>query len=948
MMPTRFRLAFCVALTAVVHQPAAAQYQTRTWLPWRTVETSRFSLHFPAELEAWARLVGGKLEGVDTTVSRLVGFTPDQKIPVVIDDPFGIPNGSAWPFIDKPALVLWASPPSPREDVGTFVSWADMLATHEFTHLAHLLRPTRNRWQDFLWKLAPVELGPISRKAPRWLIEGYATYIEGVVTKSGRPNGVWRPAILRQWAIEGTLPTYSQLDHMGGMYGGEFAYLAGSSFIEWLVARRGEGSLVDLWRRMSARTDRGFVEAFAGVYGEAPDVLYGRFTAELTARAKAAETATRQSQADTGRTIQHLARETGDPAISRDGGRVALMLASATKPGRVVIWSTVAEPDTAAARAAQRLRQRDSLDVPAYRPFPPPRRALATLPAVGNQPYRDPRFFRDGRVLVWRNSAVGNGAFKPDLYLWDPQRRHVTRLTRGANLRQGDPSPDGASIAATRCSAGRCDLVIGDARSGVTRDLAIGNDTRSYYRPRFSADGATILVAAHDGGFWRIATVRVADGALRFLTPAGEDFFDATFADDSTIVATWSMRAGDVITPTIARISADGTVVPIARVTGAAVAPEYNPADKSVWFLAMHARGWDVRSVPFAGPASVVATLAPREPIPPLPVHELGASTKYSGRRKWTWFPGGSLADGGASVALGLANTDPVGKLELLVLGAKSVAASTTTKPWEGASAMLTGRGVLRSALALFAVGQDRPFSRNLAGGAVLSELAWRREYASLRGTLGASVARSRFITPTAADTATRALGFAEAAGGVTRYHDGRRTSASMGVTTAYGRHGSSPIGHVLLNAGIASTEIPFTASATIGASLSDIAAEQFIIGGHPPTLLPPGVLTHFISMPALPQLLVGKNVEAYRAAIPVAGVQLYTWAGRAGSTLSALPFEHVDGIEWTASIGQVAVLGTPAARVSLGLGRWRNRPETISTNRWQAYLTTQFGDWMR
>lgn len=942
-MQLRFRLAFSLATIGLLQQPAGAQYQTRTWLPWRTVETSRFSLHFPAELEPWARLVGGKLEGVDTAVSRLVGFSPDQKIAVVIDDPFGIPNGSAWPLVDKPALVLWASPPNPREDVGNFVSWADMLATHEFAHLAHLLRPTRNRWQALLWKLAPVELGPISRKAPRWLIEGYATHVEGVITKSGRPNGVWRPAILRQWAIEGALPAYSRLDHVGGMYGGEFAYLAGSSFIEWLVARRGEASLVDLWRRMSATTDRGFAEAFAGVYGEAPDVLYGRFTAELTAEAKAAEAAIREARADTGRTIQHLARETGDPAISADGGRVALVLASATKPGRVVIWSTVADPDTASAREAQRLTQRDSLDVPPYRPFPPPRKALATLHAVGNQSYLDPRFFRDGRVLVWRNTALGNGAYRPDLYVWDPQRGRVSRITHGANLRQGDPSPDGESIAATRCVAGRCDLVIADARSGATRYLAIGNDTRSYYRPRFSNDGGTILVGAHDGGFWRVAAVRVADGALRFLTPAGEDFFDAAFADDSTLVATWNMRAGDAITPTIVRISATGGVMPLARVTGAAVAPEYNAAEKSVWFLAMHARGWDVRSVPLTE-ANPVATPTPREPLPPLPVHDLGASTRYSGRRKWIWFPGASVADAGASVTLGLANTDPVGKLELLVLGSKSVTASATSTPWEGASATLTSRGKLRSAVAAFAVDQDRPFARNLAGGAVLSELAWRREHASVRGALGGSAARSRYVTSAAADTAARVIGFAEAAGSVTRYHDGRRTSIGMSVTTVYGRHGSSPIGHVLLAAAATSTEIPFTASATLGASLSDLAPEQFVIGGPPPTLLPPGVLTHFISMPALPPLSPGKNVEAYRVGIPLAGVQLYTWAGRAGSTLSALPFQHVDGVEWTASIGQIAVLGTPAARVSLGLGRWRNRPATISANRWQAYLTSQFG----
>jgi hypothetical protein len=299
-------------------------------------------------------------------------------------------------------------------------------------------------------------------------------------------------------------------------------------------------------------------------------------------------------------------------------------------------------------------------------------------------------------------------------------------------------------------------------------------------------------------------------------------------------------------------------------------------------------------------------------------------------------------------VTLGLANTDPVGKRELLVLGAKSVGNSGTDTPWEGASATLTNRGILRSTLGVFAVEQKRPFSRDLAGGAASSEVAWRRERSSLRGALGASAARSRFTSLTLADDVTRMTAFAELAGGVTRYHDGRRTTAQMVVTTVYGRYGSSPIGHVLLNAGVASTEFPVSASATIGASMSDHPAEQFIIGGHPATLLPPGVATHLITMPVLPALFMGKNVETYRVGIPLAGAQIYTWAGRAGSTLSALPLAHVDGVEWTASIGPIGVLGTPAGRVSLGVGRWRNPPATITTNRWQAYLTTQFGDWAR
>src|SRR5689334_7341267 len=151
----RMRSVIIAGLLCCVSTAAGAQYQTRSWLRWRTIETEHFVVHFPTDLEPWARDVAGKLESVDSTVSRLVGYQPPRRIQVVIDDPFTIPNGSAWPLLDAPALVLWAAPPSPRDDIGTYVSWGDMLATHEFTHLAHLLRPSRNPGQSLLWKLAP-------------------------------------------------------------------------------------------------------------------------------------------------------------------------------------------------------------------------------------------------------------------------------------------------------------------------------------------------------------------------------------------------------------------------------------------------------------------------------------------------------------------------------------------------------------------------------------------------------------------------------------------------------------------------------------------------------------------------------------------------------------------------------------------------------------------------
>lgn len=957
----RFR-SLLIALALVAHgRQLEAQYQTRSWLEWRTIDAGRFALHFPVELEPWARTVASRIVGIDSAVSRITGFRPPQRIDVVMDDPFRIPNGSAWPLIDEPALVLWATPPSPREDVGTYVSWADMLATHEFAHLSHLLRPTRNAFQSLLWKLAPVELGPISRKAPRWLIEGYATHIEGRITGSGRPHGVWRPTILRQWAIEGMLPTYAQLDGMSGMYGGDFAYLAGSSFIEWLTARHGDGTLVALWRRMSARRDRGFSEAFTGVYGEPPDVLYGRFAAELIAASKRMEVVARRSPGDSGTIIQHLARETGDPAISHDGGRAAIMLASATRPGRVVIWTTIPEPDSATQRAARALLSKDPEDVAPIRVFPAPKRALATLHPVGNQPYQDPRFFRDGRVLVWRNTAVGDGSWMPDLYAWDPQRRSVERLTSRANVRNGDPSPDGSLVAATRCESGTCDLVLLDLRSREVMTLVEGSDTRSFHRPRFSPNGTSIALSMRTNGVWQIGLFDLSTRSLEAITSGPVNHFDPSFVDDSTVVAT---ADGEGVL-NIVQLRTDGSVVGrMTSVTGAAVAPVVNPADGAVWFLALHARGWDVRAARgiAAAALTVPVTRAAGEVGGPRLLAEAptSPSRKYSPDRKWVYFPGGSVVHDGAGVVLGLANTDPAGKLELLVQAANSLRPASLNAPMEGAAVSLTRRSRVSQNVAAFALRHGGPLAQSTRGGSAWLELPYRVERFSLRATAGATWSRARGDEQQSPAGHARWFGFAEGSASMTRFREGKRTTGQLTLHGAEGRRGDSRIGRVLGTGSLTSTEIPLSFTAQFGIVATTAAPERFIIGGSPPTLAPPAVFAQHIVQPALPPVFDGKRLETYRLSAPFGAARLYAWLGRAYDDGQPPPFERVIGVEWSASIAPIAVLGTPAARATIGAGRWLNRRDAF----WQApgdpairiapkpplqfYLTTQFGDWAR
>ena len=78
---------FVSALLVLAATPAKSQDPVRPWLDWRTLATTNYRLHYPRELEEWARDVAARVENVDSAIVALVGFAPPRPVHVVIDDP---------------------------------------------------------------------------------------------------------------------------------------------------------------------------------------------------------------------------------------------------------------------------------------------------------------------------------------------------------------------------------------------------------------------------------------------------------------------------------------------------------------------------------------------------------------------------------------------------------------------------------------------------------------------------------------------------------------------------------------------------------------------------------------------------------------------------------------------------------------------------------------------
>ena len=951
------------AILVVLATARVAQAQgpaPRPWLDWHSVRTEHFVFHYPSAYREWTISLAGRMEALRDDVASLVGYAPSGRVHVVIDDPANVANGYAFTTLDAPTIVLWPVSPDPRSEIGDYAVWQELLAIHEFAHVAHLARPSRNRWQRFLRQLSPVPLGPIATKAPRWALEGYATYVEGRVSGSGRPNHAWRAAILRQFALEGRLPSYGQLAGTSGWKGGDFAYLAGSAFLEWLARREGDSSVVALWRRMTSKTDRSFDAAFSGLYGGSPSELYGRFAAELTADAVEVSRALGRQQLTEGTLVQRLERSTGDPAIAPDGRFVALTIRKTNEPSALVVWKTEPEPDTLAAarRAAQ--QRRDPEDVPDRSFYPPAKKVVAKLVANDGAPYETPRWFPDNkRLLVTRNVPAADGTLRPDLFVWSAEDGRLDRLTRGAALRDADLSADGRWAAAVRCERGWCDLVRVDLSSRAVTVLREGSVRRNYYRPRVSRSTGEIVVSEQLGDRWRVARVSSATGELRYADPDdGVNRYDATYEVDGRSIVTTSERSGYL---NLERLAPDGgEPKSLTRVTGAAVAADVAP-DGAIWFLNLRAGGYDLRRVypdsvridaPLPAPVlgDSLSSVLPPARAARIDTSATGARAPVAAERRYgfgptrfRYVPSASSGFGGTTTTLAILRSDPVGRLGVQLLGAAGASAlpagvslSLSSRAWRtvvGASGWYSHEAPSRVLPSALGAGLDLV----RAGGALRVDRRRARDAGELTGTLVALGERQR---PAALQPAVRAAVIGAFGATLRRVdEDVRYVMALDGLgeigTTEEGEYARQR--SALLFGTARGDRSLFTARlayGTIGQG-DGAARERYAVGGFRSPLLDPLYDARRVEAPAYPVgSALGTSFATYRVGLPIDPLEVFY----AGATTDFFQSQlRSYGIELRERLPAIAALGTPEVNVVSGFARAQDGPVR---GKWRYYVS--------
>lgn len=911
-----------------------AQDVIRSATDWRTLQTRWFDVHYPLDAEAWTRDLAPRLDAIRDSVAALVGYAPPGRTTILVDDPYNVANGKAVPLLGRPVIHLWVTPPGPTDVIANHRGWALKLVAHEFGHIAHLTRPARR--SQWFWHLAPAQVSPLSLGTPRWATEGYATWIEGRITGSGRPHGSARPSLLRELALEGRLPTYAAMSGGGGYKGGSLAYLAGSAFWEWLEAIRGDTSMALVFRRQTARTRRSFDEAFRGVYGDSPAIMYGRFAADLAAKAFAVDTAVRRAGLVRGTRLTRFAGAVGGPAASRDGRLIALAVPATRGAPRVI----VTKPDTQSLTEREREQlarasSRDPLDVPSLRAYPRLAEPTATLRSRGGRTFGNPRFIDSAgtRVLVESWGVQRDGSQRPDLAVWNTTTSKVHFVTNGAGIQDADPSPDGTRAAAIRCVGGVCDLVLVSLTVGSVTILAHGSPTTVFSHPRWSADGARLVTSVQrSDGLWRLALVQLTTGTLSLVTPADDVNRHSASFDARGEHLLYVSEAGGISNLESMRLS-DTSRVARTRVLGSVAEPAPLP-DGSVMYLEEHAGGMDLHRLrPSDGPlpdttamdASRLAPAMPRKRVVgvTLPVAAVPASVVYRiGPRQTRALAQASAARDGAIQMLSVSSADPANRLTMLatVMGGTRAAwrGGTASAVWYGSRPNVRAEALWLEQRATAQRGSDQLSAADVrvAGGSAAADLpiagsaSAQRIYGSVfvgaAQTGGASVLGRSLLT--VQYHGTRVIGWRATAGGSVRVATGRLGDSSF--TRASGSaFVNSTLGRVDVRMHRASTSSP--------------RFEQFSAGGFAPPLTDDASMGQRIAIPSLPVGVAG-GTALYELRLsrttPYIGGSLY--AHSVGSGWQPDRHSAVLGIERGFAADYLGLVGLPRVRVIGGVAR--------------------------
>jgi|GEM_PF-6053001 len=245
MTHTRFRLValftLCCAFMAPIAAQAAAEFPPgeERW----TVVTPHFRIHAPDRLTLAASQLADIAERYFDPMVAKAQTAPTAVTHIVLTDHLDLVNGYT-SVIPYPRIVLYLKPQTNRH-----TDWLEHVFIHEFAHVLHLDR-AEEEVAGLRSAFGRMPLLFPNQLQPRWMLEGYATWMETVMRDGdGRGYDPTYQALMRIAARDGALRPLHTLNEAPPDYPwGDDWYRYGVDF--WLDVDQQAPGTVQFWHRI--------------------------------------------------------------------------------------------------------------------------------------------------------------------------------------------------------------------------------------------------------------------------------------------------------------------------------------------------------------------------------------------------------------------------------------------------------------------------------------------------------------------------------------------------------------------------------------------------------------------------------------------------------------------------------------------------------------------------
>lgn len=474
-------------------------------LEYFTITTPHFYVHYHSGIEDLALRVAVISEEAHQIFAPLLEWEPARRTHVNVLDKLDIANGSATVYA-RNTMNIYGMPPESDSVLGFYDDWLRVLVYHEYVHILHL--DTIGGASPYINFVIGKQSNP-NQTAPRWFIEGFATYHESKRTRGGRVSGSTWKMWARTAALEGTL-----LD-LGGVAGsptqwpgGNSAYLYGSLFFDYVFDRHGEDFGNQFNRIYGSRLiPWSLNQTSEEISGETLESMWNQFTAVTQARAQATRLRVR---AEGESRIRSITRRAGSHGFAR------------LRPGHGISFYHFDLESSPAYWQLSDGKTTELFEIPGG-------------PGTGD-------WTPDGKNFVFSQSNVIKNTYSyQDLFMWRSATQTTHRLTHGERARDPAISPDGRWLVYARNKNGTMELVLRELNrvSRAERVLVSDADWQQIAGPRFSPDSKSVVFSRWmlDSGQRDLWTVSVEEGSKpRQLT---DDFaldLDPVYESPSSIL----------------------------------------------------------------------------------------------------------------------------------------------------------------------------------------------------------------------------------------------------------------------------------------------------------------------------------------------------------------------------------------------------------------------------